>query len=152
MEFSFKNNIVTISSDKKSIILENNTVTLDGFLVDVAGEYEKSGFLLYSREHDGIKYFHFRVEGYWLAYISLIPSEIPASILDFFGQLDILIAPFSKSEQKFLEQIEPKMLISTKDTASDLVQILGMEVSSGDSYKLKSQDISSEKTTLVILS
>ncbi len=41
-------------------------------------------------------------------------------IFDFFGQLDVLVAPFSKAEQKFLEQIEPKMLVTFAPTGSDL--------------------------------
>lgn len=49
---------------------------------------------MYVREHEGIRYFSFRVEGFWIGYISGIPNEIPAEIIDFLGQLDILLSPF----------------------------------------------------------
>lgn len=151
MEFIRKDNQVIISSEKKEIILGSENITLDTLFIDTPGEYEKGGFLMYVREDEAIRYYHFRVEGYWIGYISGIPTEIPAQILDFLGQLDILVAPFGKTEQKFLEQIEPKMLVSFSDSAADLVQLLGTEVSSGTNYKLKAQDISTEKTSLVIL-
>ncbi len=106
---------------------------------------------MYVRESAGIFYYLFRAEGNWVAYIPSIPTEIESKILDFFGQLDILVAPFSKSEQKFLEQIEPKMLISFAPNAPDLISALGDAIAHSTSYKLKTQDISSEKTSLVIL-
>lgn len=124
MEFSYKNNEITVISDKKHIILAEKKIVLDGLDIECAGEYEKSGFLLYARESAGIFYYLFRAEDQWIAYIPSIPQEIDAKILDFFGQLDILVAPFAKSEQKFLEQIEPKMLVSFSPQASDLTQIL----------------------------
>lgn len=151
MEFLYKNNTITISSEKKNIVLSDNHVDLDGLQIECAGEYEKSGFLMYVREDQKIHYYMFRVEGFWIGYIPEIPTEIDAKIFDFFGQLDVLVAPFSKTEQKFLEQIEPKMLVTFAPTGSDLVAVLGAEIASGNNYKLKNQDISQDKTSLVIL-
>lgn len=152
MDFNYKNNSVTLTSEKKSIILNEDSVNLDGLIIDCAGEYEKSGFLMYARTSAEITYYYFRVENLWIGYIPTIPTEIEPAIAEFFGQLDILIAPFSKNEKNFLEQIEPKMLISFSNTGSDLVPVLGECVSNSHSYKLKLQDISSEKTALVLLS
>lgn len=151
MDFNYKDWNITISSDKKNIILEKNKIILDELEIDTAWEYEKSGFLMYVREFENILYFYFRVEGNWLAYIPLIPKEIDSKILDLFGNLDILIAPFSKSEQKLIESIEPRMMISFADNSSDLVSIFGEAISDSSSYKLKSSDISLDKTALVIL-
>lgn len=152
MEFIFKDKAISLNSEKKNISFHHENVNLDGLLIDSAGEYEKSGFLMYAREKDGIRYFSFRVEGFWIGYISEVPTEIPAEIIDFFGQLDVLVAPFGKNEQRFVEQIEPKILVSFAETAMDLSPIFGPEIASGNSYKLKSADISQEKTSLVILS
>ena len=151
MEFSLNNTTVSVLSEKKVISLDPTHITLDNLVIDCPGEYEKSGILMYVRQHDGIMYAYFRVEGYWLGFISSVPQEIPADILDFFGQLDILVAPFAKSEQKFIEQIEPKMLVSFAESSSDLVQILGNELNTDGSYKLKAQDITSDKTSFVRL-
>lgn len=151
MEFTYKDGEIIISSDKKNIILRSESVSLDELNIECAGEYEKSGFLMYVRESNNIRYYYFRVEGNWIGYIPEVPTEIESKILDFFGQLDILVAPFSKSEQKFLEQIEPKLLITSAENASDLSSVFGQEITSGTNYKLRSQDISQEKTAFVIL-
>lgn len=151
MDFNYKDWNITISSDKKNIILEKNKIILDELEIDTAWEYEKSGFLMYVREFENILYFYFRVEGNWLAYIPSIPKEIDSKILDLFGNLDILIAPFAKSEQKLIESIEPRMMISFAENSSDLVSIFGEAISDSSSYKLKSSDISLDKTALIIL-
>lgn len=41
MEFLYKNNALTIESDKKTIEITPNALVLDGMLVDIPGEYEK---------------------------------------------------------------------------------------------------------------
>lgn len=55
-------------------------------------------------------------------------------------------------QKKFIEQIEPRILVSFGDVALELSSIFGPEISSGNSYKLKATDISQDKTALVILS
>lgn len=150
MEFAYKSNEIILTSEKKQIVLSGNTLVLDGLTIDTAGEYEKGGFLLYVRDVD-VRYCHFRAEGQWIGYIPEIPAEIDAKTLDFLGQLDILIAPFAKSEQKFLEQIEPRLLISYASNAAELISVLASDATVVSCYKLKSQDVSAEKTSLVIL-
>lgn len=151
MDFIRKENTVTIVSDKKNIILKPNSILIDDFVISCAGEYEKSGFLFHVRENDGIFYAHFRIEGEWIGYISSIPTDLDTKILDFFGQLDILLAPFSKSEKKLLEQLEPRMLISFSDASQELATLFASEIPASTSYKLKSADINTDKTTIVPL-
>lgn len=152
MDITYNSQNIEIFSEKKKILLSPENIILDELLIDCPGEYEKWGFLLYAREHNEILYYHFRVEGNWIAYIPQTPStEIDSQILEFFWQIDILIAPFSKTEQKYLEQIEPKMLVSFKENAADLTPILGEPLVVSSSYRLKSQDISSDKTSFAIL-
>lgn len=152
MEFLYNNNTITVSSDKKSITLDGNLMELDGLSITCSGEYEKSGFLIYAQDFEDIRFFMFRVEGFWIGYFSQIPTvELPSKIFDFLGNVDILLAPFGKKEQVLLEQIEPKMLVSFGENASELVPVLGQEISSGNSYKLKAQDLSQDKTSFVIL-
>lgn len=41
MDFIYKNNTLTIDSEKKEITLSENSVTLDGLSLEMPGEYEK---------------------------------------------------------------------------------------------------------------
>lgn len=62
MEFIIKNNTPTIISDKKEISLESDKVVLDGLNIELPGEYEKSGCLMYAFSKNDEKLYHFRVE------------------------------------------------------------------------------------------
>lgn len=64
MELVYKNNELTIESEKKSIVFGNESMILDGMLIEMAGEYEKGGFLLHVLEVDEHRYYELRVEGY----------------------------------------------------------------------------------------
>ena len=85
MEFIYKNNTVTLVSDKKEINLSPEAVVLDGLSIELPGEYEKSGCLMYSFSKNDEKLYHFRSEGYWIAYIPNIISDISTDALDFLG-------------------------------------------------------------------
>jgi hypothetical protein len=62
MDFSYKNSTLTITSDKKEIILTPDTITLDGLPIDLPGEYEKSSILMYAFAKNDEKLYHFRTE------------------------------------------------------------------------------------------
>lgn len=99
MEFSLKDSTITLSSEKKEILLTPETVVLDGLDIAVAGEYEKSGCLMYSWHKNDEKLYHFRTEGYWIAYIPTLLSDISPEALDFLGSVDVLVMPGAKSMQ-----------------------------------------------------
>jgi hypothetical protein len=41
MDFLYRNNTLTIESDKKEIVCQSGAIILDGLTIDMAGEYEK---------------------------------------------------------------------------------------------------------------
>jgi hypothetical protein len=151
MDFQYKNNTLVVTSDKKNIIFSPEKTELDGLVIDCAGEYEKSGFLMYLREYNGLQYYHFRVEGYWMGYIPVLPEEIDGDTVDFLGQLDILIAPVGKKDQKLLDVIEPRLLIAYGTSACEMPQALGYGSEMSDGYKFRAGDLSDEKMGLVVL-
>jgi hypothetical protein len=62
MEFVYKIGSIQIEFDKKSIILKDQMIDLDGLVIDIAGEYEKSGVLMYAYTKNDERLFHFRAE------------------------------------------------------------------------------------------
>lgn len=62
MDFTFKDNTVTLDSEKKEIILSPDSVMLDTLTIEIPGEYEKSGCLMYAFERNDEKLYHFRTE------------------------------------------------------------------------------------------
>lgn len=151
MEFSLKNWGVTIISDKKEIILTPESVTLDGLDIELPGEYEKSGCLMYAFSKNDEKLYHFRTEGYWIAYIPQILTDVSTEALDFLGGVDILVMPGAKIMQPALEKVEPELLVTYGESASEIALALGTTGEVIAKYKLKDADLSMEKTACIIL-
>ncbi|MFZ2255224.1 MAG: MBL fold metallo-hydrolase [Patescibacteria group bacterium] len=150
MEFTIKNSTITISSDKKEILLTPETVVLDGLDIALPGEYEKSGCLMYAWHKNDEKLYHFRTEGYWIAYIPTLLADISPEALDFLGSVDVLVMPGAKSMQTVLEKVEPRMIVTYGESAHEIATPLGtIEVVT--KYKLKEADLSSEKTGCIVL-
>lgn len=151
MEFINKNWNITITSDKKEIILTPDSVTLDGLSIEYPGEYEKSGCLMYAFSKNDEKLYHFRTEGYWIAYIPKILTDISTEALDFLGGIDILVMPGAKIMQPTLEKVEPELLVTYWESATEIALALGSTSEILPKYKLKDADLSMEKTACVIL-
>ncbi len=151
MEFLLKNNLLSIESEKKIIELGNPSLILDGMSIDMAGEYEKAGVLLYVHTDNEVNYYHFRVEGYWIAYIPLVITEISSDILEFLGNIDILVMPGAKSMQGVLEKIEPRRIVTYGESAHEIATALGKVEPAIAKYKFKEADLSNEKTGCVVM-
>jgi hypothetical protein len=150
MDLSLKNSTITITSDKKEILLTPTTVILDGLDIELPGEYEKSGCLMYAWDKNDEKVYHFRTEGHWIAYIPSLLSDISPDALDFLGTVDLLIMPGAKSMQSVLEKVEPRLLITYGESAHEIATPLGT-TEAVSKYRLKDADLSSDKTGCVIL-
>ncbi|MBC7498116.1 hypothetical protein H7170_00570 [Candidatus Gracilibacteria bacterium] len=151
MDFSYKNSTLTISSDKKEIVLTSDIVILDGLSIELPGEYEKSSILMYAFNKNDERLYHFRTEGYWIAYIPTLLADISTEALDFLGGIDILIMPGSKSIQPTVEKIEPGLLITYDEGASEIALVLGSINEPTSKYRFKDADLSTEKTTCVVM-
>lgn len=151
MEFLLKNSILTIESEKKTIEFTPTDLILDGMPIEIAGEYEKWGFLLYVQSENGMNYYHFRVEGYWVVYIPTLVTDISGDILEFLGNVDILVMPGARTMHAVLEKIEPRLLVTYGESAHDIALVLGAIEPAVTKYRVKEADLSSEKTGCVVM-
>ena len=151
MEFIYKNNSVIVLSDKKEISLSPEKVVLDGLHIELPGEYEKSGCLLYAFSKNDEKLYHFRTEWYWVAYIPELMADISTEALDFLGGVDILVMPGAKSMQPTLEKVEPELLVTYGESAHEIALVLGTTGEVIAKYKLKDADLSMDKTSCVVI-
>ncbi len=150
MEFTLKNNTVIIDTEKKEISLAPDKVILDGLGIELPWEYEKSGCLMYSFSKNDELLYHFRAEGYWIAYVPHLMIDISVEALEFLGNIDVLVMPGAKSMQAVMEKIEPRLLVTYGETAHEIGLILAAP-ESVTKYKLKEIDLSSEKTGCIVL-
>ena len=150
MEITSRNNQIVITSDKKEIIFESPTsIVLDTMAIDFFGEYEKSGFLATFHEVEGKNLFTLRIEGKNIAYIPTDTLEITEKVVNFLGNIDILILPGNKNSTKIFENVEARMVIPYGEETPVFLSSLGQNIEMVDKYKTKEVDFETESTVFV---
>ncbi len=150
MDITSRDNQIVITSDKKEIVFQSpNVIVLDGLVIDFFGEYEKSGFLATFHEVDGKNLFTLRVEGKNIAYVPTDTLEITEKVVDFLGNIDILILPGDKNATKIFENLEARMVIPYGEEAPLFLSSLGQNIEMVDKFKTKETDFESEATVFV---
>ena len=141
MDITSRNNQIVITSDKKEISLQSTeSIVLDGMTIDFFGEYEKSGFLATFHEVEGKNLFTLRVEGKNIAYVPTDTLEITEKVVDFLGNIDILILPGDKNATKIFENLEARMVIPYGEGTPVFLSSLGQNIEMADKYKTKETD------------
>ncbi len=151
MDFFYRNNILSIESDKKTIEFLSESVVLDGLTLDMTGEYEKWGFLAYTHEEDELLIFHITIEGHHVGYISRLVADLSVASLEFFGDLDILIMPTGKVSIPLIEKIEPRLIVTYGESARELAMHMGISEPPVQKYRFKEADLSLEKAGCVVM-
>jgi hypothetical protein len=150
MDITSRNNQIVITSDKKEIIFESPTsIVLDTMTIDFFGEYEKSGFLATYHEVERKSLFTIRVEGKNIAYIPMDTLDITEKVINFLGNIDILILPGDKNSTKIFENIEARMIVPYGEETPIFLSSLGQNIEMVDKYKTKEVDFESESTVFV---
>lgn len=114
MEFFYKNNcLITQNSSKKEIVfnLETKEVTIDDFPVSNQWEYEKSWILVEVKTYENNYFYSISLDWYHVFIITTDNFELSEEILSFFGDIDVLLLPWSKNSIKIYENIEAKIVI-----------------------------------------
>lgn len=150
MEFIYKNSTLILESDKKVIQFLSDSIDIDWLVIEMAGEYEKWGFLAYSHEKNDLRIYQIRVEWKSVGYISSVVVDLSSEELDFLGDLDILIMPTSKLSVPLIEKIEPRLVVTYGDTAHELATHMGISEPPVSKYKIKESDLSMEKTSCLV--
>lgn len=86
-----------------------------------------------------------------MGYVGSVISEISSEMLDFLGDLDLLIVPGAKTLHPVIVKIEPRLLVAFGPQSSEIGVLLGNAEMPLQKYKLKDADLSSDKTNVVLL-
>lgn len=150
MDITSRNNQIVITSEKKEIIFASPTsIILDTMVIDFPGEYEKSGFLVTFQEIQGTCLFVLNVEGKNIAYVPTDTLEITEKIVDFLGNIDILILPGDKNATKIFENLETRIVVPYGPETPLFLSSLGQNIEAVEKYKTKESDFESDGTVFV---
>lgn len=151
MDFLYKNDTLSIDSEKKTIEFLPDAVNLDGITLEMPGEYEKGGFLAYAHTENEVLIFQIMIEGYHVGYIPANLSDLSTESLDFLGDLDVLIMPTGKGSVGLIEKIEPRLVVTYGESAHELATHMGISEPPVSKYRLKEADLSLDKAGCVVM-
>lgn len=150
MDITSRDNRIVITSDKKEIVFQDpSSIILDGMVIDFFGEYEKSGFLATFHEVEGKPLFTLRVEGKNIAYVPTDTLEITEKVVDFLGNIDMLVLPGDKNATKIFENLEARMVVPYGEETPVFLSSLGQNIEMVEKFKTKESDFESEATVFV---
>lgn len=151
MDFFYKNNTVTIESDKKVIEFLPWSVILDGLTLEMPWEYEKWGFLAYAQEENEALVFQIMIEGYHIWFIPSFMPDLSSATLDFLWDIDVLILFAKKESTVIIEKIEPRLVIAYWENAHDLAIHMWVSEPATQKYRLKEADLSLDKAWCIVM-
>jgi len=133
--------LIIVDPEKKEVIFntENNEVLLDGFNISYPGEYEKSGILVETKQYWENLFYNFLIDKKRLIIVNNDKFELKEEILEFFGDVDVLIIVGSKEAAKLFESIEAKLVIPYWEGKDIFLNTLWQNIEEVSSYKIKNE-------------
>ncbi len=140
------------NSDNKVIVVDtvNKKVSIDDFGIDYPGEYEKSWILSEVFEYEQKLFYAIHNEQKLIMVIFDEVNEIKEELLEFFGDVDVLLVAWTKNMQKLIENIETRVVIPFGEGKDVLLNTLWQHKEEISSFKLK-QEMWEENTEYVNL-
>lgn len=153
MDIRFKNNILEVESNSKSVIYFytlKNELKIDDLFVSYPWEYEKSGILLEVKEYQNNLFYSFSVDSKHILFILTDEFDLKEEILSFFWDVDVLVIIWTKKSVKIFENIEARVVVPYWEGKDLFLQTLWQNIEEVKNFKLK-WEFSLENTEFVNL-
>lgn len=153
MDIRFKNNILEVESNSKSVIYFytlKNELKIDDLFVSYPWEYEKSGILLEVKEYQNNLFYSFSVDSKHILFILTDEFDLKEEILSFFWDVDVLVIIWTKKSVKIFENIEARVVVPYGEGKDLFLQTLWQNIEEVKNFKLK-WEFSLENTEFVNL-
>lgn len=153
MDIRFKNNILEVESNSKSVIYFDtlkNELKIDDLFVSYPWEYEKSGILLEVKEYQNNLFYSFSVDSKHILFILTDEFDLKEEILSFFWDVDVLVIIWTKKSVKIFENIEARVVVPYWEGKDLFLQTLWQNIEEVKNFKLK-WEFSLENTEFVNL-
>lgn len=153
MDIRFKNNILEVESNSKSVIYFDtlkNELKIDDLFVSYPWEYEKSGILLEVKEYQNNLFYSFSVDSKHILFILTDEFDLKEEILSFFWDVDVLVIIWTKKSVKIFENIEARVVVPYGEGKDLFLQTLWQNIEEVKNFKLK-WEFSLENTEFVNL-
>ena len=150
MELSLKADTLTLTSEKREILLNAQGLTLDALFIDTPWEYEKWGFLCYVRQAEEWLIYQFQVEGMMGAFICEEKIELSSGLLDFLSDVDVLFVLGSRELRPAIEKIDPRILVIFWENGRDLASTFSV-TDAVSQCKMKASDFLPDTMSCILM-
>lgn len=140
MDFFYKNNSLIVQSlQKKELVFtpESKNVQIDDFSVSNAWEYEKSWILVEVKLFADSLFYSITLDWYHVFIITNDSFELNEEILSFFGDIDVLLLPWTKNSIKIYENIEAKIVIPYWESKDIFFAAISQHKEEVENFKVK---------------
>lgn len=140
MEIFYKNDDLIIqNSNKKNIILNtvNSDVKIENFSVSAQWEYENSWILAEVKSFSNLFFYKFTTDFYKIIVITGDNFELNEEILPFFGDIDLLVLPWTKNSAKLYDDLEAKAVLPYGEWKDIFFNSLSQNIEEIETFKLK---------------
>lgn len=125
MEFSLLNSGVSCIYEKVGVVFNNTSMTIDGFVIDFPGEYEKSNILVEAEEFWDEYMFMCVIWGRKVTYVPASIESMTTDMITRIGDVDVLVVHGTKELKGAIEKIEPNVLVPYGTSRSLLLWAFG---------------------------
>jgi len=143
LNVQYKNETLVITTPEKKDINFNtktNEVFVEDFSISYPWEYEKSWILVETKNYNWDLFYNFLVDKKRLVIITTDQIELKEEILEFFGDVDVLIILWTKESTKIFENIEAKLVIPYWESKDIFLHNLWQNnIEEVSSYKIKNE-------------
>lgn len=153
MEIRNKNNILEIESNSKNMVYFDylkNELKIENFNISFPWEYEISGILVEVKKYQNNLFYSFAIDTKHVLFVLNDDFELKVEILEFFGDVDVLIIIWSKKSTKIFENIEARVVIPYWEWKDLFLQTLGQNLEEVKSFKTK-WDLPTDNTEFINL-
>ena len=125
MEFSLLKTGVSCVFEKIRVVFDDASMTIDDFVIDFPGEYEKSNILVEAEELGEHYIFASVIGGRKITYLPSSIDAITSDMITKIGDVDVLIIAGVKALKEVVEKIEPNVLLPYGPSRSTLLGAFG---------------------------
>jgi L-ascorbate metabolism protein UlaG (beta-lactamase superfamily) len=149
-----------IKTKNATLLLEADTVDIEGVKITGPGEYERKGIFVEGISPNGNgPIYTIRVENMTLCYLGNLEESISEEAAKKVGDIDILFVPLGengtiseKIAMKVISQIDPRTVIPMQySNISNFKNAEGIKTEDLDELKIKKQDLPEEERKFYIL-
>lgn len=137
--FYKKNQLIIQNTSKKEVVfdIDSKEVFIDSFSISAQWEYEKWEILAVVKKHNDSLFYNIHLDWYKIVIVPTDVFDFSEEFLSFFGDIDLLILPWSKNSIKIYENLEAKIVLPFWEWKDIFLNSISHNKEEVENYKIR---------------